>query len=338
MFSFIFCRIFTMSTRLFPCDSCDMSYDTQVQLDRHFDDRHGPKVFCTECGQVFPQKRTDNQRRHLSRAHNMDCGSKAANNLIPVGRFFRPVYIPCPTPRQEGIKSTVFRPKPVLDNLYVPLPTITYKKKSSTPLKMPAMKKHMPDRPVSQQISVPSMPVLSAGLPVGTDDKENAIKTPTLPLPDSPVLPDELEELFKFNCPSPITAPAYSPLSEKKSPVRSDPDVPQFPPKKIKSDDRKPNFDPRLLFNEAPSSFLDDSMSKMAQIQNKEAKAVSDPHVSFYQQGWSVTRKETATLSGGRLYTLTTTLSLASPCKISRSTDTNTEEITCPNCNKNFIP
>ena len=101
----------------------------------------------------------------------------------------------------------------------------SYKKKSSTPLNIPAIKKNMPDSQVFQTSSIPSMPVLllpnsqvSASLPVSTVDKENVnnvINTPAVPLPESPVLPKELEELF--NSPNSISAPDCFNFRQKES-------------------------------------------------------------------------------------------------------------------------
>jgi hypothetical protein len=228
----------------------------------------------------------------------MDSGSRALKNLIPVGRYFRPVFEVCPTPKPEGMKSAVtkvFKPKPVMENLYVPMPSTSFKKKIIYNIDNAYTKKSMVELPKlalssssATSSTVPTIPLIMPVIepavqcvtpsPAGKENKislkDDLLNTP--PLPESPKLPRVLEELFNSQSLSfsPSTmlkespVPLAAPLSE--APIHM-----LVPPKLIESTPQKP-LDPLILFKDAPSTFLNDSMSKIAQLQNKEAKTISD--------------------------------------------------------------
>ena len=52
-------------TRKYVCRECCVGYDTDIQWDRHIQDRHERKVACKYgCGEEYPVRRSRNLRRH----------------------------------------------------------------------------------------------------------------------------------------------------------------------------------------------------------------------------------------------------------------------------------
>ena len=103
--------------------------------------------------------------------------------------------------------------------------------------------------------------------------------------------------------------------------------APEFPPRRVRVPSRR-SLDPRLIFRDAPSSFLSGALAGLAARQRMDIvrqTSADDVQVEFGCQDGVICRTESVSLADGRMVTMKTSVNLQDNVKLARSTQTQTE-------------